>query len=85
MSEPKEPANDPPTNGTTEASPSKPRTPLSKSGWDGKLRVTKQARLADADEVSDAENSDDDGPPSDEIAADEGKRENQELILPTSH
>lgn len=52
--------------------PSKPSTPHSKSGWDGKLRVNKQATLANPEALSDPEYSDDDAPPVDQIAADEG-------------
>ena len=51
---------------------SKPSTPHSKSGWDGKLRVNKQATLANPEALSDPEYSDDDAPPVDQIAADEG-------------
>ncbi|KAI7667561.1 L domain-like protein, partial [Hortaea werneckii] len=43
--------------------PSKPSTPHSKSGWDGKLRVNKQATLANPEALSDPEYSDDDAPP----------------------
>ncbi|RMY88916.1 hypothetical protein D0861_04537 [Hortaea werneckii] len=50
---------------------SKPSTPHSKSGWDGKLRVNKQATLANPEALSDPEYSDDDAPPVDQIAADE--------------
>lgn len=53
--------------------PSKPSTPHSKSGWDGKLRVNKQATLANPEALSDPEYSDDDAPPVDQIAADEGE------------
>ncbi|RMY51193.1 hypothetical protein D0863_14659 [Hortaea werneckii] len=42
---------------------SKPSTPHSKSGWDGKLRVNKQAILANPEALSDPEYSDDDAPP----------------------
>lgn len=52
---------------------SKPGTPKSKSGWDGKLRVNKQATLANPEALSDPEYSDEDAPPVDEIAADEGR------------
>lgn len=56
------------TNGTS----SKPSTPHSKSGWDGKLRVNKQATLANPEALSDPDYSDEDAPPVDQIAADEG-------------
>lgn len=52
---------------------SKPNTPLSKSGWDGKLRVTpKQAVLANPEALSDPEYSDEDAPPPEQIEADDG-------------
>lgn len=52
---------------------SKPSTPTSnKSGWDGKLRVTKQATLANPEALSDPEYSDEDAPPVEQIEADEG-------------
>lgn len=55
------------------ASSSKPTTPLtSKSGWDGKLRVTKQATLANPEALSDPDYSDEDAPPVQQIDADEG-------------
>jgi len=59
------------TNGT----PSKSSTPHSKSGWDGKLRVnnSKQATLANPEALDDPDYSDEDAPPVDQIAADEGK------------
>jgi protein phosphatase 1 regulatory subunit 7 len=44
----------------------------SKSGWDGKLRVNKQATLANPEALTDPEYSDEDAPPVDQIAADEG-------------
>jgi len=57
------------TNGTS----SKYNTPHSnKSGWDGKLRVNKQATLVNPEALSDPEYSDEDAPPVDQIAADEG-------------
>ena len=56
------------TNGTS----SKPSTPQSKSGWDGKLRVNKQAVLVNPEALSDPDYSDEDAPPVEEIDADEG-------------
>ncbi len=57
------------TNGTG----SKPSTPQSsKSGWDGKLRVNKQAVLANPEALSDPDYSDEDAPPVEQIDADEG-------------
>lgn len=55
-------------NGTS----SKPNTPQSKSGWDGKLRVQKQATLANPEALSDPEYSDENAPPVEQIEADEG-------------
>lgn len=55
------------TNGTD----SKSSTPHSKSGWDGKLRVNKQAALANPEALDDPDYSDEDAPPVDQIAADE--------------
>nr|POE59112.1 glucokinase [Quercus suber] len=49
----------------------KSNAPHSKSGWDGKLRVNKQATLANPEALSDPEYSDDDAPPVDQIEADE--------------
>lgn len=51
---------------------SKPSTPHSKSGWDGKLRVNKQAVLANPEALSDPDYSDEDAPPPEQIDADEG-------------
>lgn len=50
---------------------SKSSTSQGKSGWDGKLRVTKQATLANPEALSDAEYSDEDAPPVEQIEADE--------------
>ena len=57
----------------------KPSTPHSKSGWDGKLRVNKQAVLANPEALSDPDYSDEDAPPPEQIDADEGT--NASLIL----
>lgn len=51
---------------------SKSSTPKSKSGWDGKLRVEKQAVLANPEALDDPEYSDEDGPPPEQIDADQG-------------
>ncbi|KAK0366993.1 protein phosphatase regulatory subunit Sds22 [Friedmanniomyces endolithicus] len=51
---------------------SKLSTPQSRSGWDGKLRVNKQATLANPEALSDPDYSDEDAPPVDQIEADEG-------------
>jgi protein phosphatase 1 regulatory subunit 7 len=59
----------PETNGTS----SKPGRAHSKSGWDGKLRVNKQATLANPEALSDPDYSDEDAPPVDQIEADEGE------------
>ena len=45
----------------------------SASGWDGKLRVDKQAIITNPEALSDPEYSDVDAPPVEQIAADEGK------------
>ena len=50
----------------------KSTTPKSKTGWDGKLRVNKQAVLANPEALSDPEYSDEDAPPPEQIDADEG-------------
>ena len=47
--------------------------PVSSSGWDGKLRVEKRAIVTNAEVLSDPEYSDEEAPPVEEIAADEGK------------
>jgi len=65
--------NDAPNGGAnTNGTSSKSSTPHSKSGWDGKLRVNKQATLANPEALSDPDYSDEDAPPVDQIAADEG-------------
>lgn len=48
--------------------------PLSRNGWDGKLRVTKQATLDNPEALEDPDYSDEDAPPRDEIAADESEK-----------
>ena len=58
----------PETNGNS----SKSSTPTSKSGWDGKLRVNKQATLANPEALEDPDYSDEDAPPPERIDADEG-------------
>ena len=49
-----------------------PTLRLSKSGWDGKLRVNKRAVLANPEALSDPEYSDEDAPAPEQIDADEG-------------
>nr|POE79394.1 protein phosphatase 1 regulatory subunit sds22 [Quercus suber] len=56
----------------------KPNTPHSKSGWDGKLRIQKQATLANPEALSDPEYSDEDAPPVDQIEADEDLLEGED-------
>lgn len=51
-----------------------PGTPKSKSGWDGKLRVNKQAVLTNPEALSDPAFSDEDAPPPEQIDADEGMK-----------
>lgn len=61
----------PTSNG--DAPSSKPNTPQSvKNGWDGKLRVNRQATLANPEALEDPDYSDEDAPPVDQIEADEG-------------
>ncbi|KAK3718213.1 protein phosphatase regulatory subunit Sds22 [Vermiconidia calcicola] len=69
-----------PPNGDNEpnGSSSKPSTPHSKSGWDGKLRVNKQAILANPEALSDPEYSDEDAPPPEQIDADEDLLEGED-------
>lgn len=54
------------------------KTPTSSSGWDGKLRVQKQATLANPEALSDPEYSDDDAPPVQQIEADEDLLEGED-------
>ena len=44
------------------------------NGWDGKLRVDKKAVITNPEALSDPEYSDEDAPPVEEIAADEGNQ-----------
>jgi len=68
-------ADAPPTNGS-----SPPSAPTANgtgahsrvSGWDGKLRVNRQATLVNPEALSDPEYSDEDAPKVEEIEADEG-------------
>ena len=62
------PSNEGEVNGTL----SRSSTPHSQSGWDGKLRINKQAILANPEALSDPDYSDEDAPPVDQIDADEG-------------
>ena len=59
-------------DGQPNGASSKSSTPHSKSGWDGKLRVNKQATLANPEALSDPDYSDEDAPPPEQIDADEG-------------
>jgi protein phosphatase 1 regulatory subunit 7 len=59
-------------NGHTNGTSPKPSTPQSRSGWDGRLRVNKQATLANPEALGDPDYSDEDAPPVDQIDADEG-------------
>ena len=60
------------TSPREEAEPSQGMT--NSQGWDGKLRVPKNALVANPEALSDPEYSDDDNVlPGEEIAADEGK------------
>jgi len=61
-----------------ETTDSKSHTPHSnRTGWDGKLRVNgeKQAVLANPEALEDSDYEDEDAPPVDQIAADEGMSE----------
>ena len=62
------------TNGEASAS----HTPMSKSGWDGKLRVGKQATLANPEAIEDSDYSDEDAPPVEQIDADEDLLEGED-------
>lgn len=50
-----------------------PTGPTARNGWDGKLRVNKQATLVNPEALEDPDYSDEDAPPPDEIAADESE------------
>ena len=47
--------------------------PHDSKGWDGKLRVDRRAMVTNAEILSDADYSDEDAPPVDQIDADEGR------------
>jgi protein phosphatase 1 regulatory subunit 7 len=65
-----------PVDDTASASASK--SPKSSTGWDGKLRVSKQATLANPEALSDPEYSDHDAPPVQQIEADEDLLEGED-------
>ena len=46
--------------------------PQDSKGWDGKLRIGKRATLRNPETLSDPDYSDEDAPPVEQIAADEG-------------
>lgn len=48
------------------------KSPRNSKGWDGKLRVEKKALITNPEALSDPEYSDEDAPPVEQIAADEG-------------
>lgn len=50
----------------------KPNMLANSHGWDGKLRIEKRAILTNPEVLSDSEHSDEDAPPVEQIAADEG-------------
>jgi protein phosphatase 1 regulatory subunit 7 len=63
---------------TQENTETKSHTPHSnRTGWDGKLRLNseKQAVLANPEALEDSDYEDEDAPPVDQIAADEGMLE----------
>ena len=72
------------TNGQANDAPSK-TPPQSKSGWDGKLRVNKQAVLANPEALSDPEYSDEDAPSPEQIDADEGKAKLPYCLTSNTH
>ncbi|KAK5006038.1 hypothetical protein LTR28_006970 [Elasticomyces elasticus] len=73
------PANDPATPKKDSKTSSVHSTPLSKSGWDGKLRIEKKAVLVNSEILSDPDYSDEDAPPVDRIDADEASLPNLHL------
>ena len=65
-------------NTALESTETKSNTPHSnRTGWDGKLRLNseKQAVLANREALEDSDYEDEDAPPVDQIAADEGMLE----------
>lgn len=71
----------PPLSKQSDIIPETPQTPPSENraslrdshGWDGKLRLDRKAVVTNAEILSDPEYSDDEAPPVDQIAADEGR------------
>lgn len=61
-------------------------SPSNKAGWDGKLRVNKQATLVNPEALEDPDYSDEDAPPVDQIGADDdlldGEDSDTEAWLP---
>lgn len=47
--------------------------PTNDRGWDGKLRLERRAVIANPEALTDPEHSDEDAPPVEQIAADDGK------------
>ena len=54
--------------------------PRDSKGWDGKLRIEKRAVVTNAEALSDPDHSDEDAPPVEQIAADEGSA-NEKLTV----
>lgn len=59
------------TNGEVDGSQS--AKPRDSRGWDGKARVERRAVITNPESLSDAEYSDEDAPPIEQIDADEGE------------
>ena len=63
----------PPVNPSAETpTPTNGTKPYNSNGWDGKLRVDRRAVVTNAEILSDADYSDEDAPPVDQIDADDG-------------
>ncbi len=68
---------------TQETTPSSNRSSLRDSqGWDGKLRLKKNALVANAEIISDLDYSDEDAPPVEQIGADDGRGLSEFLPFP---
>ena len=74
MNDPDAESKDPSTlvDSTNNNAPKTTR-PLDSNGWDGKARVERRAVLANPEALSDPEYSEEEGPPLEQIEADEGR------------
>ena len=63
---------DPPVQGAANGENTKDSKPHDSEGWDGKLRVGRQAVITNPEALSDPDYSDENAPPAEEIEADEG-------------